>query len=136
MFTNDRNSYRQAFFIAWNKYKKKLPLETVESQLVEVILLHPEYHSLLDNPNQFHQQEFAMEENPFMHMSLHIALREQIRLNRPVGIKQIYDDLFLKNNMEAEHLMMTCLARMLFIAQQKGEMASDEEYLRELRLLG
>ena len=43
MYTNDRDAYRHAFYTAWQKYQKKLALEPLEKQLVEIILLHPEY---------------------------------------------------------------------------------------------
>ncbi len=98
MYTNNRDAYRQAFFTVWQKYQKKLPLDATEAQLVEVIALHPEFHALLENPAAYQQQEFELEENPFLHMSLHIALREQIRMNRPHGIATILQTITGKIN--------------------------------------
>lgn len=65
MFTNDRNAYRKAFFTVWQKHAKKLPLDPLETQLLNVMLQHPEYHALLENPKTIENQEFAIEENPF-----------------------------------------------------------------------
>ncbi|RDI42834.1 DUF1841 family protein [Aquicella lusitana] len=137
MFTNHREAYRQAFFEAWEKHLKKqtLELEPVEAQLIEIMLYHPEYHALLEKPAAFQQQEFTLEENPFFHMSLHLAVREQIRTNRPTGIAQIHQELMAayQDIHQVEHLMMTCLAQMLWKAQQTGEMPNDENYLEKLR---
>lgn len=136
MYTNDRDAYRQSFFVVWDKYKKKLPLDAVETQLLDIILLHPEYHGLLDHPSSFQTQEFQLEENPFFHMSLHLALREQIRTQRPAGITAIYQSLLKKMNAhEAEHRMMQCLAQVMWKAQQTGIPPSETDYLEKLKQL-
>lgn len=135
MYTNNREAYRQAFFTVWQKYQKKWPLDALEQQLIEVILLHPEYHSLLDKPQAFKGQEFALEENPFFHMSLHMAIREQIRTNRPVGIAPLYQQLLVKHNdvMAVEHKMMTCLTDIMWNAQQQGKAPDEAVFLAKLR---
>lgn len=133
MYTDNRDAYRQSFYIAWQKYQKNLPLETVEKQLVEVILFHPEYHDLLNHsaPNN---QEFTLEENPFFHMSLHIALREQLKLNRPFGIKEIFEQLATHHTPhDVEHLMTACLAQALWEAQQTGIPPDENKYLARLK---
>lgn len=137
MYSDNRNAYRQAFFIAWQKYQKKLPLEAVEAQLIEVILLHPEYHAMLDRPQTFENQEFALEENPFFHLSLHLTVREQVRLNRPRGIRELFEQLARKyeGTLEAEHKMMVCLSALLWEAQQRGEVPDEAIYLEQIKNL-
>jgi hypothetical protein len=137
MYTNNRDAYRQTFFAVWQKYRKKLPLEPLEKQLIEVMLLHPEYHPYLDKPKAFEAQEFSIEENPFFHMSLHLAVRDQLRMGKPDGVKDIYRQLVEKygNDIEAEHKMMACIANMIWTSQKTGEVASEEDYLATLRLL-
>ncbi len=137
MYTNNRDAYRQTFFTAWQKYQQKLPLEKVEAQLIEVILLHTEYRQVLENPATYQQQEFSLEENPFFHMSLHLTLREQIHTNRPKGISTLHQILLTQyQDIHAvEHSMMECLAQMMWKAQQTGMMTSDEEYLEKLKSL-
>src|SRR5574340_745819 len=117
MYSNNRDAYRQTFIIAWQKHLKKLPLETIEAQLIEIILKHPEYHSLLDEKTSG-EQEFALDENPFFHMSLHLALREQVHTNRPNGIATLYQQLITKYSdaHDVEHRMMTCLAQIMWKA--------------------
>lgn len=135
MYSNNRDAYRQFFFTVWQKYQKKLPLEAAEAGLINVILQHPEYHSLLERSDAFTHQEFEMEENPFIHMSLHMALREQIDMNRPAGIRMIEQELKLKHPdpHQIEHQMMECLCNMMAKAQQTGITPDDASYLELLR---
>jgi hypothetical protein len=134
MYTDNRDAYRQFFFSAWQKFEKKLPLDATEARLAALIQQHPEYHSLFEHPNTS-AHEYAPEENPFIHLSLHLALREQIETDRPKGIGLIQQELNLKlkNPHQVEHLMMECLCRMMGLAQETGNVASDEMYLTELR---
>lgn len=135
MYTDDRNAYRQTFFMAWDKFKKKLPLEPIEAQLIEVMLQHPEYHQLLDQPQKFQSQEFALEENPFFHMSLHISIAEQLKYNRPHGIQDVYQQLLSQHEdtHTVIHIMMECLAQTMWEAQQQGTAPDENTYLDKLR---
>ena len=134
IYTDNRDAYRQLFFDVWAKYQKQLPMQPVEQQVIEVILAHPEYHALLNSPQQYMTQEFDIEENPFFHLSLHIAIREQLALNRPEGIKQIHQQLLTKfpSAHETEHFMATVLARIMHTAQQTGLPPDEKNYLAEL----
>lgn len=136
MYTNNRDAYRQTFFTVWEKYQKNLALDGVEKQLIEVILLHPEYHRLLSQPG-LQDQEFALEDNPFFHLSLHIAIREQIRMDRPMGVKSVYQQLLQRysDENEVEHRMMECLAQIMWEAQRKGEAPSETLFLERLKNL-
>ncbi len=135
MYTDNRDAYRQLFFDVWAKYQKQLPMQPVEQQVLEVIIAHPEYHALLSSPQQFMTQEFEIEENPFFHMSLHIAIREQLTLDRPTGIKQIHQTLLTKlpSPHDTEHYMATVLARIMHAAQQTGHPPDEQQYLNELK---
>jgi|SRR5579862_8965528 len=135
MFSNDRDGYRKVYFETWEKYQKGLALLPLEKQLIEVILLHPEYHILLNEPKRYQGLSFAPEENPFIHMSLHMSILEQIQMNRPQGILNIYNTLLEKNQdaHEAIHQMMACLAQVMWEAQQNGIMPQEEEYLKKLQ---
>ena|SRR5579864_4161876 len=135
MYTNHREAYRQTFYDAWQKYQKQIAMEPVEVLLVEIILIHPEYHALLNNLHACLIQEFTPEENPFMHMSLHVALREQIRSDRPAGITQLHQqhNLHIIDPHQLEHQMMTCLAQVLWEAQQTGIAPDEAAYLMKLK---
>jgi len=137
MYTNNRDAYRQFFFTTWQKHAKKLALDPSEARLAAIIEEHPEYHPLLEKPDTSTQQEFALEENPFFHMSLHFTLREQIDMNRPDGIRLIQQQLKIQHtdNHHVEHLMMECLCKMMALSQETGATPSDEAYLQALRAI-
>jgi hypothetical protein len=134
MYTDDRNAYRKIFFDVWASHQKKLPLEPVESQVLDVILSHPEYHSMLEQRGKFMSQEFELEENPFFHMSLHIAVREQLQLDRPAGIRLAYQQLLSRHEtaFAAEHIMVAMLGTVLHQAQQTGTPPDEQVYLHRL----
>jgi hypothetical protein len=135
MFTQDRQQLRNFYSQAWQKYQDKLPLDALESQLLEVILLHPEYHELISNPEMTNEQEFHPElgeSNPFMHM----GLREQLSTNRPQGIKKIHQQLCQTQSLhDTEHQMMEILAEMLWQAQRDNKMPDEQDYLTKLQRL-
>ena len=67
---------RPFFFDTWEKHKRSKPLTPLEAQLIDVILSHPEYHALLDNPKLATDRTYFAElgeTNPFLHMGLHLA---------------------------------------------------------------
>ncbi len=136
MFSSDRDEYRKIFFDAWQKHQDKQPLTPLESQLIEIIMMHPEYHTILGDPEVYQTKDFD-ESNPFLHMSLHLGIREQISTNRPHGIKEVYKQLCEKYRdiHTAEHKMMEHLAKTLWEAQQKGKMPDEAAYLDGLNKL-
>ena len=135
MYSDNRNAYRQLFFDVWEKYHKQAELQPVEKQVLDVILAHPEYHPMLSQAKEFLSQEFELEENPFFHMSLHIAVREQLQLDRPQGIRDAYQQLLTRftNAVDAEHYMTTILANILHQAQAAGTPADEQNYLLRLK---
>ncbi len=130
---------RQMFFTSWEKYQNKQPLLPLEHEIVQVILAHPEYHKILGN-SQFQQQTYFPElgeTNPFLHMGLHLAIREQVTTDRPAGIKQVYQHLVQKylDPLVVEHLMMDQLAEYLWLSQKNNLPPDEIHYLNALRNL-
>lgn len=136
MFSSDRDEYRKIFFDAWHKHKSQQVLEPLEAQLVEIILLHPEYQPILNDPENNQTKDFDSS-NPFLHMSLHLGIREQVSTNRPAGIKEIYLQLCEKHQdiHAAEHKLMEFLAKTLWESQKTGKMQEEKEYLEGLKKL-
>lgn len=123
---------RQMFFTCWEKYQQNKPLLPLEHEIVQVILAHPEYHQTLESHQKFQQQSYFPElgeTNPFLHMGLHLAIREQIATDRPAGINAIYKKLVQKYHepLAIEHLMMDQLAECLW-RSQKDNLPPDEQY--------
>lgn len=139
LFSNDRQQLRQFFFDTWRKHIAQQPLSALEQQLLQIILAHPEYHYLFENPEKYLDYDYlpeAGEPNPFMHLSLHMGLLEQLTTNRPTGIRTVYHALCQKlgSAHEAEHAMIDCLAHGLW-KMQRGTAYSEQDYLTELNQL-
>jgi hypothetical protein len=130
---------RQLFFLSWDKYRQSLPLTALEQGIADVIAAHPEYHALLEHPQQVNTHYYPElgETNPFLHMGLHIAIREQITTNRPKGIQTLYNHLLKKyqDPLEVEHKMMEQLAECLWLAQKNNLPPDENNYLLALEIL-
>lgn len=134
-----RDEVRQVYLNVWHKMQRRQLLEPMEAMIADVIENHPEYHALLAESDDVKQQEFTPEQgqtNPFLHMGMHIALREQAGTDRPAGIKSIYQRLLAaKGQHEAEHAMMECLGQVLWNAQRGAQPPDETEYLNCLKKL-
>jgi hypothetical protein len=140
MFANaGRDELRRRYLSAWQRRRDGLPLEPLDAQIADVIELHPEYQPLLEDPAAL-EQAFTVEQgriNPFLHMGLHLALREQVGTRRPAGIEAVHARLARKlgDVHEAEHRMVEVLAETLWEAQRAGRAPDEADYLQKLRRL-
>ena len=136
----DRNQLRRMFFEAWRKQHDHSPMEPLEKLIAEIIRQHPEYHHMLSHQEAALDRDYLPEvgqTNPFLHMSLHIAIQEQLASQRPEGIVDVYRALtaHCDDAHEAEHHMMGCLAEMLWQAQRDGTLPDEKIYMENLRNL-
>lgn len=131
---HERRQQRQYFIDAWSKRERPDSLSALEKQLVMIIGLHPEYHSLLDDPNIL-DKDYRTDNNPFLHMSLHLGLLEQLSTNRPHGIRDIYQQLLQQHRDEhtVQHLMMEVMATIMWDAQQNNTLPDEHAYLQQLK---
>jgi hypothetical protein len=118
-----REQLRQSYADAWRKYLTRAPLTPLESLITDVIALHPQYHSVFaDSAGGVRHEPVAADirENPFLHMGLHIAVREQIAIDRPPGIRDLHRALEVRlgNEHGADHALMEALAETLWEAQR------------------
>lgn len=135
MFNPSRDQARQFFFDTWNKYKERQPLAGLETTVLEVLLQHPEYHALLDDAERFRERDYlpeAGETNPFLHLSLHIAIQEQLSIDQPVGVAGHYQRILkkCKEPHDAQHALMECLAEMIWQSQRNQTPPDSGVYLR------
>ena len=139
MFDTDRNQLRKVFFDSWKSRTEGKPMDAMQEIVANIVELHPEYHSLLENHDALDKDYTPDhgETNPFLHMSMHIALHEQISTNRPAGIQDCYTQIITNTGSEhdAEHAMMECLGESLWKAQRNNTMPDETEYLQCLKLL-
>jgi len=137
LFNPTRDEVRDLFFNTWATFKQAHPLNALEKIAISVIHLHPEYHSILDNPEKYKQQGYFPEQgetNPFLHMSLHLSILEQVSINQPIGIAEIYAELKTKYQEEhsAQHDILDCLGETVWLAQQNKTGLDAAHYLELL----
>ena len=139
MFNQDRTQMRKVFFDCWKAHREGAPLDAMQKIIAHIIELHSEYHHLLENEATLDKDYLPDqgEVNPFLHMSMHIALHEQISTDRPNGIKALYQTIIMKQGSahEAEHAMMDCLGEALWLAQRNNAMPDEVAYFGCLRKL-
>ncbi len=140
MFVQSRDDARAYFIKVWQKYNNKQPLEALEQLILDVILAHPEYHIVLDQGGEALKHDFSPEAgniNPFLHMGMHIAIKEQIQTDRPTGIRAQCEHLLDKyhDQHEMEHKVMDCLGESLWSAQRNNSMPDEHSYLESVRAL-
>ena len=134
MYSSNRNDTRQPFFDAWRKMQDGLPMTALETIIADVIRLHPEYHALLEDGGRNLDKDWLPEggeANPFLHLGLHIAIREQLSIDRPVGIKAAHAALLTRTGdaHAAEHMMLECLGEALWRAQRENRLPDEQTYL-------
>ena len=137
MFNPSRDQVRNFFCEAWRKHRARQILEGAEVTAADLIEHHPEYHALLENPEQAMAQEFTPESgqmNPFLHLSLHLAIADQISVDRPPGIRAAYHALRTRLDVhEAEHALLECLGETIWNAQRQGTEMDANDYLERVQ---
>ncbi|HHQ41701.1 MAG TPA: DUF1841 family protein [Chromatiales bacterium] len=140
LFTDDRERLRRFYVEAWRRHRAGMPLEPLEREVVAVVVEHPEYQPLLERGEAALERDYPPElgqTNPFLHMGLHLAIREQAATDRPAGFRAAYAALVRRAGgaHEAEHRIMDCLVEALWQAQRTGRPPDESAYLRCVRAL-
>lgn len=134
MFNPSRDQARQMFFDAWAKCQRGEPLTDMEALVVDILGRHPEYHAIVAAPERYIEREWLPElgeTNPFLHLSMHLAIHEQLSIDQPAGIKARYEKLraSLGDEHDAQHQVMECLAEMIWTAQRYRQAPDGAAYL-------
>ena len=131
MFDPTREQARETFFRAWRSYRDGVPLTGMDSLALDVILQHPEYHALLEQPARLREKDYVDEANPFLHMSLHMALEEQLSIDQPPGIRKHWQAILRRTGERhaALHQALECLAETIWRSQRDGLPPDAAAYL-------
>lgn len=139
LFSQNRDQMRQFFTDAWRKRQTGQVMEPLETMIADVIELHPEYQPLLADPDRAVAADYRPEHgqtNPFLHLGMHIALREQLGTDRPAGVRAVYQTLCRHDDPHAaEHRMLDVLGETLWEASRSGTAPDEARYLQRLRRL-
>jgi len=134
MFTPSRDEARRFLVDAWGKYRAGAPLTALEQMAAGIVALHPEYHAIVEDPDRHLDRDFRPEGgdvNPFLHLSLHLAVAEQLGIDQPRGLRAHYERLTLARGDEhaALHALLDCLGEVLWHAQRRGTPPDAAIYL-------
>ena len=140
LFNPTREEVRRFFCDTWKKKNENHILDSMETLAGDWMQEHPEYHALLADPEGAIEQDYTPERgetNPFLHLSMHLSISEQISINQPPGIKEIAEKLAKKlgSEHEAQHRIMECLGQVMWEAQREGMPLNPENYLEALKKL-
>lgn len=133
MFDPSQADVRRFFCETWRKHRERLPLTPLEAIALEWIVAHPEYHGDLASLEDALAAEYTVESgrtNPFLHLSLHLAIAEQLQIDQPRGIVSAWQTLAHRMPAhDAAHVLMECLADTLWRAQREGGEPDGSAYL-------
>jgi hypothetical protein len=123
--SHSREDLRRTYVEAWRKHASHVPLTPLEAMIADVIAAHPEYQALLGDTRaalEFESGGAAALENPFLHMGLHLAVRDQLSIDRPPGVRELHRRLQSRHGdpHQAEHALMEALGEALWQAQHEG----------------
>jgi len=129
-----RDQLRQTYADAWRKHLAHSPLTPLEAMITDVIGAHPEYQAIVSDKDAAMAAApdiSGSAENPFLHMGLHIAVREQVSIDRPPGVRDLYRQLQARHGdlHRAEHALMEALGETLWNAQRSGRPPDETQYL-------
>ena len=138
MFNPSRDQVRDFLFETWRKYRAGEPLSGLEAIVLDVILAHPEYHAALEAPERFRERNYSPElgePNPFLHLSMHLAIEEQLSIDQPIGVASSFAALTARrgDRHEAMHDAMECLGEMVWRAQRDSAPPDAAAYLECLK---
>ena len=138
MFNPSRDEVRTFFCEAWQLRDGRKPVTSLQAIAIDWMARHPEYHALLESGPAALEAEFSPQagrENPFLHLSLHVSLVEQLQIDQPPGIRTAWQALMqsTQDEHEAAHRAIDALAQTLWEAQRDRTPPSNERYLERLR---
>ena len=138
MFQPSQHDVRRFFCELRRKQRERLPLDAMEAQAAPWVAEHPEYHADLDDLEAALQAVYEVEAgraNPFLHLSMHLSIAEQVSIDQPRGIRQAVELLASKRQSlhAAHHEVMECLGEMIWASQRSGLPPDGQAYLEAVR---
>jgi len=134
VFAPTRDEARRFLTEAWRKHRAGEPLSALERTAAQLIAMHPEYHAIVEAPERHLDRDYRPEQgalNPFLHLSLHLAVAEQLAIDQPPGIRAEFERLRASRGDEhdALHAVVECLGETMWQAQRHGTAPDQKIYL-------
>ncbi|HUX74918.1 MAG TPA: DUF1841 family protein [Steroidobacteraceae bacterium] len=133
-----REQLRRAYTEAWSKRRAGAPLAPLQSMIADVVEMHPEYQGLVQDAHAALTaggDAAGARENPFLHMGLHLAVGEQLSIDRPPGVRALHRQLLAAcgDPHAALHALMQALGETLWEAERRGAAPDERHYLELAR---
>ena len=141
MYDVNTDDVRRFFAYVWQHRFAPLQLDGLQRQALRILEAHREYAHILENIEEYMDYEWTPdkgESNPFLHLSMHLSIQEQVAIDQPFGIRAIHAQLCAHHNdnwVAAEHEMMEALAETLWEAQRFKRGLDVNNYMTKLRKL-
>lgn len=140
MFQPSQNDVRRFFCTAHARQQGGLPLEPMQAVAAQWISEHPEYHADLADEAAALAAVYTVEEgrtNPFLHLSMHLSIHEQMAIDQPTGIRAAVQRLAERRQSlhSAHHEVMECLGQMVWASQRSGLPPDGQAYLEAVQRL-
>lgn len=134
MFSPTRDQARHFLMEAWRKRREAMPATPLETMAADIVGLHPEYHRLLESGEEALGKDWSPDQgetNPFLHLSLHLSIAEQLQIDQPPGIRAAYQALLEKSGDQhaALHEILDCLAETVWRAQRDQQPLDGAAYV-------
>ncbi len=138
MFNPTRDQARQFFIDAWRKHRAKGVVSPLEDAAIRLIALHPEYHDLIEDGEAALAREWTPESgesNPFLHLSLHLAVEEQLSIDQPPGLRAAFESLLARraDRHAALHEVLECLGEAIWRSQRDNAPLDGMAYVECVR---
>jgi Domain of unknown function (DUF1841) len=134
MYAPSQRDVRIFFCNALRKHREGAPLSPMEALANDWISQHPEYHDALADVDVALAADYKVENgqtNPFLHLSMHLTITEQVAIDQPKGMAQSVRLLAHRHGSlhEAHHQVMECLGEMIWASQRAGMPPDGHAYL-------
>ena len=138
MFQPSQTDVRRFFCATYTRVHAGAPLQPMQAVAATWIAEHPEYHAELADEAKALAAVYTVEEgrtNPFLHLSMHLSIAEQVAIDQPTGIRQAVELLAARRNSlhEAHHEVMEALGEMIWASQRSGLPPDGQAYLEAVR---
>jgi len=138
MFAPSQHDVRRFFCDVAAKLRDGTPLTALDALAAQWIGEHPEYAADLADVDAALAASFSVDDgrgNPFLHLSMHLSISEQLSIDQPRGIRQAFDLLAARRGSAhaAQHEVMECLGEMLWTSQRSGMPPDGDAYIACVR---
>ena len=137
MFTPSSHDVRRFFCEAYRKQRAGEVLTPMDAIAADWIAEHPEYADVLSDVESALARDYSVEgaqANPFLHLSMHLSIAEQISIDQPPGFRTAYQTLAQRiGEHDAHHQVMECLGEMIWASQRSGLPPDGAAYIECIR---